>query len=73
MATTSGNRRPRLASSPFEPFTAPDVEVFVLDDRVCHDAHGLGKVIGVDAGGVTVDFSSRTVRVASPFRKMTKL
>jgi predicted metal-dependent phosphoesterase TrpH len=73
MATAPGNRRPHFARSPFEPYSAPVVEEYVLDDRVCHDAYGLGRVVGVDAGGVTVDFSPRTVRVATPFRRMTKL
>jgi hypothetical protein len=49
------------------------VEAYALNDRVAHDAYGLGRVVGVDTGGVTVDFSSQTVRIATPFRKMTKL
>ncbi|MEO7422271.1 MAG: hypothetical protein ABIU87_07745 [Ornithinibacter sp.] len=73
MAPSSGHPRPRHASSPFEPHPEPIVEEFELGDRVCHDSYGLGRVVGVDAGGLTVDFSSTTVRVATPFRKMTKL
>jgi hypothetical protein len=73
MATTSGNRHPRLAGSPFEAASPPVVEEFTLHDRVCHDSFGLGRVVGVDAGGVMVDFTRQTVRVASPFRRMTKL
>ena len=38
-----------------------------------HDSYGLGRVVGVDGGGATVDFTSRTVRIPTPFRKMTKL
>lgn len=49
------------------------MELFVTGDRVLHDTHGLGRVINVDAGGATVDFTSSTVRIATPFRKMTKL
>jgi hypothetical protein len=49
------------------------IEQYAVDDRVCHDAYGLGRVVGVDGGGATVDFSDRTVRIATPFRKMTKL
>jgi hypothetical protein len=49
------------------------IEQYVLDDRVSHDSYGLGRVVGVDAGGATVDFSSTTVRITTPFRKMTKL
>ena len=49
------------------------IEEFVLDDRVSHDSHGLGRVVGVDAGGVTVDFSGTKIRVTTPFRKMAEL
>ncbi len=73
MATSPGKRHPHLAGSPFKPYSAPVVEEFVVDDRVSHDAYGLGRVVGVDASGVTVDFRSQTVRITSPFRKMTKL
>lgn len=73
MASPSGSRRPRPAGSPFQPHVEPVVEQFALDDRVCHDAYGLGRVVGVDGGGVTVDFHSQTVRISSPFRKMTRL
>jgi hypothetical protein len=73
MQTTSANPRPRHPNSPFEPLPEPVIEQFVVGDRVSHDAHGLGRVVGVDGSGATVDFSSRTVRIATPFRKMTKL
>jgi hypothetical protein len=73
MATSSANPRPRHASSPFQPEPDQVIEQYVLDDRVSHDSYGLGRVVGVDAGGATVDFSSRTVRIMTPFRKMTKL
>ena len=73
MAPSSAKPRPRHASSPFQPHPEPVVEEYVLDDRVSHDSYGLGRVVGVDAGGATVDFSGRRVRVATPFRKMTKL
>jgi hypothetical protein len=73
MTTSSANPRPRHASSPFRPEPDPVIEQFVLDDRVSHDSHGLGRVVGVDAGGATVDFGSRTIRIMTPFRKMTKL
>ncbi|MEO8749902.1 hypothetical protein V3G39_01030 [Dermatophilaceae bacterium Sec6.4] len=73
MATSSHHPRPRLANSPFQPHQEPDVEHFELNDRVSHDSYGVGKVIGVDASGLTVDFSSKTVRITTPFRKMTKI
>ena len=49
------------------------IEQYVVDDRVSHDSYGFGRVVSVDAGGATVDFSNQTVRIATPFRKMTKL
>ena len=73
MATSSGNPRPRHASSPFQPHPEPVIEQFDVGDRVCHDSYGLGRVVGIDGGGATVDFGGGTVRIASPFRKMTKL
>lgn len=73
MAPSAAHPRPRHANSPFKLRVEPEVELFVVDDRVLHDAYGLGRVIGVDAGGVTVDFTSATVRVPTPFHKMTQL
>jgi len=73
MATSPAHARPQLASSPFQPHPEPVIEQYVLDDRVSHDSYGLGRLIGVDAGGVTVDFSGTKVRITTPFRKMTKL
>lgn len=73
METTSANPRPRHPSSPFQPPPEPVIENYEVDDRVSHDSYGLGRVVGVDRGGATVDFSSSTVRIATPFRKMTKL
>lgn len=70
---TSGNPRPRLASSPFQPQVEQPIEHFELGDRVSHDSHGMGKVVGVDASGLTVDFGGQTLRITSPFRKMTKI
>lgn len=66
------NRRP-LANSPFQPEPERAVESYSVDDRVCHDVHGLGRVVSVDAHGVTVDFGSSSVRIPSPFSKMERL
>ena len=49
------------------------MEVFEVDDRVSHDAHGLGRVTAVDSLAVTVNFGDRNVRVPSPFARMSKL
>ncbi|GAB2878288.1 hypothetical protein [Nocardioides pacificus] len=69
-------RRPaprHLASSPFAPEPEPTIENFACDDLVSHDSYGMGRVVGSDAGAVTVDFSTGTVRITSPFAKMTRL
>jgi hypothetical protein len=73
METTPASLRPRYPNSPFQPQPEPVVETYALDDRVSHDSYGMGRVVGVDGGGATVDFTSRTVRIAKPYRKMTKL
>lgn len=49
------------------------IEQYELEDRVSHDSYGFGRVVSIDPGGATVDFTNRTVRIATPFRKMTKL
>ncbi|MGO1972981.1 MAG: hypothetical protein ACTH2Q_08500 [Propionibacteriaceae bacterium] len=69
--TAAGRRH--LASSPFAPKPADVILEFAVDDQVCHDSYGLGRVTGVEPQAVTVDFSSRSVRIVSPFRKMEHL
>lgn len=71
--TTPGRQRRHLSSSPFSPDPEPVVEEYALDDRVSHDVYGLGRVVVVEAGAVTVDFGSETVRITSPFARMHKL
>ncbi len=66
-------RRRQLASSPFRPDPAPVIEQFKHDDRVNHDVYGMGRVIGVEAEAVTVDFRTQTVRIPSPFHKLALL
>ena len=73
MATSSGSPRPGHASSPFQPQPPPLIEEYLVDDRVSHDSYGLGRVVGLDAGGATVDFMGKSVWITTPFRKMTKL
>ena len=73
MSTSPAWRRRHLASSPFRPDPEPVIEHYDVDDRVSHDVYGLGQVISVDADGATVDFTSQTVRIPSPFAKMSKL
>jgi hypothetical protein len=73
MTTSPGAGRRYLASSPFKPDPEPIIEQYDLEDLVSHDSYGLGRVTGADAGGVTVDFRTHTVRIPSPFKRMTKL
>ncbi len=73
MKSRSAASRRHLASSPFKPDPAPDIEEFRVGDRVSHDAYGLGRVVGVEDAAVAVDFGSQQVRITSPFHKMTKL
>jgi hypothetical protein len=49
------------------------IERFAVEDRVTHDKFGLGRVIALEASSVVVDFGSQHVRIASPFRRLTKL
>lgn len=65
--------RRHLASSPFQPKPEPTIETYTVDDQVCHDSHGVGRIVDVEAAAVTVDFRSQRIRVTSPFRKMQKL
>lgn len=73
MTTKTRTGRARLATSPFKPQPEPLIDQFALGDRVSHDTYGLGRVTGTDADVVTVDFATRRVRVASPYRKLRKL
>ena len=65
--------RRHLASSPFRPEPVPTIEQYAVNDLVSHDSYGLGRVVHVEATAVTVDFRPQTVRISSPFHKMTKL
>lgn len=66
-------RRRHLPNSPFAAPVEPVIEVFELDDRVTHDAYGLGRIVSVEAEAVTVDFSGRRLRITSPYPKLTGL
>ncbi len=71
--TPSPARRRHLASSPFQPDPEPVIEKFECGDLVSHDSYGMGRVVGAEADAVTVDFRTQTVRITSPFHKMSKL
>jgi hypothetical protein len=49
------------------------IEQYAVDDVVCHDTYGVGRVVSTESAAVTVDFGTQKVRITSPFRKMTKL
>ncbi len=66
-------RRRHLASSPFQPDPEPVIEQFEAGDLVNHDSYGMGRVVAVEAAAVAVDFGSQTLRITSPFHKMSKL
>lgn len=73
MTTSPKAGRRHLASSPFQPEPQPTIEHYACNDLVSHDTYGMGRVIGMETHAATVDFGSRTVRVTSPFLKMSKL
>lgn len=66
-------RPSRLPNSPFSAEPEKVVEQYAVGDRVAHDQHGLGSVIGTDAMGVTVDFGNSSMRIPHPFARMEKL
>jgi len=65
--------RPFPPSSPFYGRPEPVVEQYAVGDRVTHDAHGLGRVVGEEDDAVIVQFGPEHVRVRSPYSKLTKL
>jgi hypothetical protein len=65
--------RRHLASSPFSPAPAPEIEEFNVGDRVSHVRHGLGVVVAASPATVTLKFESGMVRVNSPFDRLTLL
>ena len=73
MTTSPTAGRRHLASSPFQPEPQPTIEDYAFDDLVSHDTYGMGRVIAMETHAATVDFGSQTVRVTSPFHKMSKL
>jgi hypothetical protein len=73
MTTRSGARRRHLAFSPFQPEPEPTIEQYAIDDLVSHDVYGMGRVAGVEASAVTVDFGRQTVRITNSFHKMEHL
>ncbi len=73
MPTRPAPKRRHLATSPFKPEPERVIETFEVDDRVAHDSYGVGRVVDVEAGAVTVDFGSKAVRIVSPYNKLEHL
>ncbi|MBT2544662.1 hypothetical protein J7E99_29150 [Streptomyces sp. ISL-44] len=72
--TKSAVPRRHLPSSPFKAPVEQPIRQFSVGDRVTHDEHGLGRVVGIEEGiAVLVDFGSVQKRVLSPYTKMAAL
>lgn len=67
--------RRHLPTSPFKAPAAVPVETFAVQDRVSHDKHGLGTVVGVEGDvAVLVDFGTQQRRrITAPYPKLVKL
>lgn len=75
MSSRTPAQRRVIPGSPFshEPDPEPQVR-FAVDDQVCHDRHGLGRVIETTGDHeVIVNFGSSVRRIAVPNPKLTKL
>lgn len=73
MTSSSRSSRKHLASSPFQPKAEIEVESYAVDDKVCHDLYGMGRVINAEAHAVTIDFGDQKVRITSPYAKLQHL
>ncbi|MFD3541853.1 CarD family transcriptional regulator [Streptomyces sp. NPDC055254] len=72
--TKSAVPRRHLPSSPFKAPVEPPLRQFSVGDRVSHDEHGLGRVVGIEEGiAVLVDFGSVQKRILSPYTKLAAL
>lgn len=71
--TSSPFSQRKQSSSPFQPKPELEIEVYAVGDQVCHDLYGLGRVVGVEAHAVSVDFGAKTVRITSPYAKLEHL
>ena len=71
----TGSRR-FIPNSPFSTRddSAEAAETYEVGDQVCHDRHGLGRVIEKNgASELVADFGSTVRRISLPSTKLTKL
>lgn len=75
MSTRSKSTRRVIPGSPFNvPADTGPAETYEVGDQVCHDRHGLGKVIeSTSPQEVVADFGSTVRRIPLPSTKLTKL
>lgn len=73
-ARATGGRRV-IPGSPFNVPDDPSARItYEVGDQVCHDRHGLGKVIQADnPAEVVADFGSTVRRIPLPCTRLTKL
>lgn len=64
----------RASQQPFQAASCGAAKVFAAQDRVTHDAHGLGTVLAVEEGvAVLVDFGTEKLRIPTPYDRLFKL
>ena len=69
----TGSRR-FIPNSPFRAPEPAEAETYEVGDQVCHDRHGLGRVIETTGSTeVVADFGSTVRRITLPSTKLTKL
>jgi hypothetical protein len=74
MSSKSAAPRRVLPRSPFANAPVAEVPTYTADDRVCHDRHGLGRIVKVETESVVVDFGAGNLRrVPRSSAKLTKL
>jgi hypothetical protein len=76
MTSRGAGTRRQIPGSPFSRPVSPAEpdETFAVGDQVCHDRHGLGRVIEITGTTELVaDFGSTVRRIPLPSPKLTKL
>ena len=75
MSSRANGGRRFIPNSPFSTRDEPEAaETYEVGDQVCHDRHGLGRVIETTGTTeVVADFGSTVRRIPLPSTKLTKL